>query len=462
MAGERVLVADDDSLSREFLEEALASLELDVVAVEDGEKAISRLWEANFDLVFTDLKMPRADGLDVLEAAKKLEPPVPVVLITAHGTIEVAVAAMKDGAEDFLVKPASPEQIEMVVGRFREKRKLAWENRYLREEYTFSGSEEVVAVSAHMKHVLELADRVAPSKATVLITGESGVGKEVVATRIHKRSPRASKPFVRLNCAALSETLLESELFGHEKGAFTGAIRKKEGRFELADGGTLLLEEIAETGPALQAKLLRVLEKEEFERVGGTRTNKVDVRVIAATNKDLKEEVEKGNFREDLFFRLNVFPIHIPPLRERPEDIPVLVHAAIQKFGRKDLKKVKRINPAAMEILLEYPWPGNVRELMNMVQRALLLCEGEEITPGLISSLCRVRETRPKGVEGSPFQALVGMSMAEVEKNLIIETLKSCGMNRKKAADMLGISDRTLRNKLKSWGPAPSCTSSKA
>ena len=457
MTGERVLVADDDPLSREFLQEALGALQMEAVGAADGEEAISRLWEGGFDLVVTDLKMPRADGLQVLEAARSLQPPVPVVLITAFGTVEVAVEAMRGGAEDFLVKPASPEQVEVVVRRFREKRRLAAENRYLREMLTGGGEGQVVAVSPAMKRVLALADKVAPSKATVLITGESGVGKEVVAARIHARSDRRDKAFIGLNCAALSESLLESELFGHEKGAFTGAVRRREGRFELAHQGTLFLDEIAETGPGLQAKLLRFLEKEEFERVGGSRTLKVDVRILAATNKDLGKAVEEGDFREDLFFRLNVFPIHVPPLRERPEDIPLLVQFGIQKFGKK--AGVERVEPSAMEALRAYSWPGNVRELLNVVQRLVLLAEEGVVTGGLVDLVLGGHGARtgssPVPAGGDPFYPLVGLTAAEVEKGLILATLRSQGGNKAAAARMLGLTDRTLRNKLRQWEARP-------
>ncbi len=457
MTGERVLVADDDPLSREFLQEALGALQMEAVGAADGEEAIARLWEGGFDLVVTDLKMPRADGLQVLEAARSLQPPVPVVLITAFGTVEVAVEAMRGGAEDFLVKPASPEQVEVVVQRFREKRRLAAENRYLREMLTGGGEGQVVAVSPAMKRVLALADKVAPSKATVLITGESGVGKEVVAARIHARSDRRDKAFIGLNCAALSESLLESELFGHEKGAFTGAVRRREGRFELAHQGTLFLDEIAETGPGLQAKLLRFLEKEEFERVGGSRTLKVDVRILAATNKDLGKAVEEGDFREDLFFRLNVFPIHVPPLRERPEDIPLLVQFGIQKFGKK--AGVERVEPSAMEALRAYSWPGNVRELLNVVQRLVLLAEDGVVTGGLVDLVLgghgARRGSAPAPAGGDPFYPLVGLTAAEVEKGLILATLRAQGGNKAAAARMLGLTDRTLRNKLRQWEARP-------
>ncbi len=455
MTGERVLVADDDPLSREFLQEALGALQMEVEGAADGEEAIRKLWKGGFDLVVTDLKMPRADGLQVLETARRLQPPVPVVLITAFGTVEVAVEAMRGGAEDFLVKPASPEQVEVVVRRFREKRRLAAENRFLREMLT-GGEGQVVAVSPAMKQVLALADKVAPSKATVLITGESGVGKEVVAGRIHARSDRRDKAFIGLNCAALSESLLESELFGHEKGAFTGAVRRREGRFELAHQGTLFLDEIAETGPGLQAKLLRFLEKEEFERVGGSRTLKVDVRILAATNKDLGKAVEEGDFREDLFFRLNVFPIHVPPLRERVEDIPLLVQFGIQKFGKK--AGVERVEPSAMEALRAYSWPGNVRELLNVVQRLVLLAEGGAVTRGLVDLVLGgpVRAGRDEPARGGdPFLSLVGKTAAEVEKGLILATIRAQGGNKAAAARILGLTDRTLRNKLRQWEREP-------
>jgi len=440
---DRVLLADDDQLSRDFLAEALQSLGCDVLAVTDGRAAIEAMGVGQFDFVVTDLRMPHADGMEVMAASKKSDPDRPVVLVTAHGAMHVAVAAMREGAADVLEKPVELDALEAVLQRIRERRRLMRENTFLREEAV--GGDLVVASTA-MLEVVEMVNRVAKSSATVLVRGESGTGKERVAALLHKRSDRAQRAFVKLNCAAMSESLLESELFGHEAGSFTGAGRRREGRFELADGGTLFLDEVGEMSPAMQAKLLRVLQEGEFERVGGNQTLHVDVRVVAATNRDLEAEVEAGRFRGDLLYRLNVVPICLPPLRERPEDIVPL--------ARHFLGAGLEFEPEAEELLAQWHWPGNVRELQNLVQRVGLMCDGKTVGPALVRQWLQ-----PKGEQAQervvvlqpadPLGGLVGRTLAEVERELIQRTLDHCGGNRKRTAKKLGIGVRTLFNKLK-------------
>ncbi len=443
MTRETVLLADDEPLSREFLQEAIAALGFEVFAVEDGRRAIAVLAERDFDLVVTDLKMPYADGLEVLAASKAADADRPVVLVTAHGTMHTAVQAMRRGADDILEKPVVLEELEMLLTRVVEKRRILRENRYLRAE-TVGG--DMIVASPAMQGVLDLVQRVAKSKATVLVRGESGTGKERVAAMVHRCSDRAQRPFVKLNCAAVPESLLESELFGHEAGAFTGAGKRREGRFELADGGTLFLDEVGEMSPAMQSKLLRVLQEGEFERVGGTRTERVDVRIVAATNRDLGALVAAGRFRGDLLYRLEVVPIVLPPLRERREEIVPL--------ARHFLRAGASFEPAAEEMLRAWHWPGNVRELQNVVQRVGLLCDGDVVTVDLVRHWIRPGSDAEKPVvlmpapAVDPVAALVGRSLDAVERDLVRRTLDHCGGNRTRTAEMLGIGVRTLFNKL--------------
>jgi two-component system response regulator HydG len=440
---EVVLLADDEPLSREYLQEAMQSFGLEVEAVADGRQAIEALARRNHDLVVTDLKMPHACGLEVLAASKRADPDRPVVLVTAHGTMDVAVQAMRKGADDILEKPVVLEELELLLARVRERRRLLRENRYLRTEA--QGGELVVASPA-MAAVVELVRRVAPSRAAVLVRGESGTGKERVAAMVHRLSDRAERPFVKLNCAAIPETLLESELFGHEAGAFTGAGKRRDGRFELADQGTLFLDEVGEMSPAMQAKLLRVLQEGEFERVGGSRTVQVDVRIVAATNRDLAAAVAAGRFREDLLYRLEVVPIVLPPLRERPEEIVPL--------ARHFLRPGVAFDADAEAELRGWSWPGNVRELQNVVQRVGLLCEGDVVTGELVRRWLQPAGTPEKPVvlvpapPQDPYAALVGRPLADVERELVQRTLRHCGGNRTRTAQMLGIGVRTLFNKL--------------
>ncbi|MCA8948700.1 MAG: sigma-54-dependent Fis family transcriptional regulator [Planctomycetes bacterium] len=437
---ERVLLADDEPLSRDFLEEALRALGYEVHACADGRAAIRALGDRSFDLVVTDLKMPHADGMAVLAASKAADPDRPVVLVTAHGTLHVAVDAMRQGADDILEKPIVIGDLELALTRVLDRRRLLRENRFLRDQQI--GGEMIVA-SAAMQQIVELVRRVAPSTASVLVRGESGTGKECIAAMVHRSSDRSGGPFVKLNCAAIPEALLESELFGHEAGAFTGAAKRRIGRFELADGGTLFLDEVGEMSPAMQSKLLRVLQEGEFERVGGNQTVAVDVRIVAATNRDLAAEVAAGRFRADLLYRLDVVPVLLPPLRERSEDILPLAH----HFLRDDVA----LEDDAAECLLAHAWPGNVRELQNVMQRVGLLHDDGRVTAAVIRRWLVPEPAREKTVVlevGDPYAALVGRTLAEVERELVRRSLRQCGGNRKRTAELLGISVRTLFNRL--------------
>jgi DNA-binding NtrC family response regulator len=459
MSIQHVLVVDDDRLSRQFLVEAVRSLGYTVTQAESGDAGLEQARSSSPDLVLTDLRMPGTDGLALAETLAQESPGLPVVVVTAHGTVESAVRAMKAGAVDFLLKPVSPESLELVLRRVAETQRLERENEYLRSE-VIGNTTEIVAESPAMQETLRSAARIANSKGTVLITGESGSGKECVAQYIHRESPRAASPFIRVNCASLSETLLESELFGHERGAFTGAHKSREGRFELADGGTLLLDEIGEISPALQAKLLRVLEEEEFERVGGSRTLSVDVRVIATTNRNLASEVKAGNFREDLYYRLHVLPIHLHPLRERAGDILPLAQHFVEHYAHQNGRSVPSINPAAQLELQRWSWPGNVRELENVVQRAVVLLQGETIDVDDLSfgPLAASGETPassevPVIAKAGPQSAhpLANRPLADIEREAILATLDCTGGNKTEAARRLGVSARTLSNKMKLW-----------
>ena len=446
-----VLLADDEPISREFLLEALQTFGCEVHAVEDGRQAIAAMNERAFDLVVTDLRMPHADGLAVLAASKHTDPDRPVVLVTAHGTMHTAIDAMRKGADDILEKPVVLDDLEVLLERVRGRRRILRENRFHRDE-TVGG--ELIVASPAMQAVVDLVQRVAKSKASVLVRGESGTGKERVAAMLHRCSDRAEAPFVKLNCAAIPEALLESELFGHEAGSFTGAARRREGRFELADGGTLFLDEVGEMSASMQSKLLRVLQENEFERVGGNTTVKVDVRIVAATNRDLDAMVQNGRFRGDLLYRLDVVPIVLPPLRERPDEIVPL--------ARHFLRRGASFDDAAETMLRAWHWPGNVRELQNVVQRVGLLCDGDVVTSDLLRKWIRPgadRET-DTGIENertvvlmpSPpldaFAPLLGRKLADVEAELVRRTLAHCGGNRTRTAEMLGIGVRTLFNKL--------------
>ncbi len=436
MSIEQVLVVDDDPLMRNFSAQVLKRLGKEVVLAANGQEAIAKMrQEGPFDLILTDRMMPLKDGIEVLQMAKGLMPSAFVILMTAFGSIESAVEAMQKGAFNYLIKPFSPEALEAVVLQCEAQSKVLKENLYLREA---SLPSDLVAESPSMRRLLLDLEKIAKSQASVFITGESGTGKEVVAGQIHRLSKRAGMPFVKVNCAAIPETLVESEFFGHERGSFTGAESRKIGRFELADKGTLLLDEVTEIPIGLQPKLLRAIQEQEFERVGGVKPIRVQVRFLAASNRDMQDAIEQKLFREDLFYRLNVVPIHLPPLRDRREDILPLAHLFLRKFSQENHKPLKKLSEKAGQKLLEYHWPGNVRELANVIERAVVL----DFEEGIEQIYLEPAREKPK---------LSGCSLHEMEKRLILETLEANHHNRTKVAALLGISIRTLRNKLQEY-----------
>jgi two-component system, NtrC family, response regulator AtoC len=438
---EKVLLADDEPLMLRFIADLLKRHGKEVLCAANGAAAIQILENEPIDLVITDMKMPVKTGLDVLKCAKTLSPSPLVILATAHGTIESAVEAMKLGAFNYLIKPFSPEALEGVLEKAEEHVRLIKENKFYREDSKYP---LLVAQSPAMKKILQDLEKIAKANASVFITGESGTGKEVIAGAIHELSSRAQYPFIKVNCAAIPETLLESEFFGHERGSFTGAHIKKIGRFELADKGTLLLDEVTEIPLVLQPKLLRAIQEQEFERVGGTRQIKVNLRFLATSNRNMQETIESKAFREDLYYRLNVVPIQIPPLRERREDILPLANHFLEKFCRENHKPHKKFTEGAVKKLIDYPWPGNVRELANIIERTVVLDFDPLIDLGHLyldsSALSPAKENKK------------GITLHEMEKQLILETLENNHQNRTKTASILGISVRTLRNKLHEYG----------
>jgi DNA-binding NtrC family response regulator len=446
-----ILVADDEKNSREgcaqFLVSAFGADTVQVEVAEDGLSALKKIGESTFDLLITDIRMPYVDGMELLKRSREKQPSTEVIVLTGHGTIEMAVEAMRLGATDYLQKPVNLDELELVVRRILDQRNLLSENEYLRAKLRERGGfREMVGASDAMKRVFEEVQKIAPTKATVLITGESGTGKELIAEAIHHLSPRKEQPLIKVNCSALNENLLESELFGHERGAFTGAIRQRKGRFELADKGTIFLDEIGELSLDVQVKLLRILEAKEFERVGGNRTIRVDTRLIFATNADLKKKVEHGAFREDFYYRLKVVTLHIPALRERREDIPPLVDYFIRQFSEENGKPPIAITLDAMKALEGYDWPGNVRELRNLIEHLVLLNDGREIKPGDLREFTHI-DLPEEGVN-----IPLGTPLAEVEKEFILRTLEQCGGNRTRAAQTLGIGRRTMIRKLAEYG----------
>lgn len=447
----RLLVIDDEPLMREYVEEALVRAGYAVDTAGNGADGLACFGAHRHDVVITDLKMTPMDGLAVLNGILKDQPSTRVIVMTAYGTIETAVSALKGGATDYILKPFTPDVLEIAVNRALEHRQLTQENKYLREELNvrYDGG-AMIGKSLPMQRVRDEIAKVANSRATVLIRGASGTGKELVARAIHHGGNRANKPFIKVNCAALSAGILESELFGHEKGAFTGAHDRKIGRFELADGGTLLLDEVSEINVELQAKLLRALQEREFERVGGTRTIPVDTRIVATSNRDLEIAVAEGKFREDLFFRLNVITIELPPLRDRRDDIPQLAEHFLEAFNRENGRHIRGFSEEALAALLAYPWPGNIRELQNAIERAVVLATGSGLTPHdfQFNTAALFQETA-----GAPGLA-AGTTVSEMEQQLIFKTLEHCNQNRTRASELLGISVRTLRNKLKEYQDA--------
>jgi len=436
MSIEKILIVDDEPLMRNFLMEALKRKKIDVLTAEDGEKALKILAEHSFDMVITDLKMPGMTGMEVLKKIKELSPQTLVMIMTAFGSIENAVEAIKAGAFHYLIKPFSLESLMANIEKANQHIAILEENSYLRQQVaSYSSNQSVIAESPCMKHLLQDIEWIAKSNASVLINGETGTGKEVIAQLVHSHSLRANQPFIKVNCAAIPETLIESEFFGHEKGAFTGALNKRLGRFELANGGSLLLDEITEIPHNLQAKLLRVVQEQEFERVGGTKSVKVDVRLISTTNRDLKEAIANKTFREDLYYRLNVIPILLKPLRERKEDIVPLAIHFIERMCRESHQEKKTLSATAQKKLINYAWPGNVRELANVIERAIVMDQSGQI------------EARHLYLDEMP---LKGKTLQELEKQLIVETLQ-IHQGQAQAAETLGISLKTLRDKMQEY-----------
>jgi DNA-binding NtrC family response regulator len=445
-----ILIVEDEAKMRRLLELNLGEDGFSTLSAGDAETGLKLLGENPVDLVVTDLKLPGMNGLEFLQTIKRRNAALPVVVMTAFGSVETAVEAMKAGASDYVLKPFSLTEMRLVIHKELDVRNLREENRSLREALGKRYSHpNVVARSPKMQEVLATVERVAPTNATVLLGGESGVGKDLIARAIHEKSRRATGPFLKINSTAIPENLLESELFGFEKGAFTGAVASKPGKFELADKGTLFLDEIGDVPPATQVKLLRVLQEREFERLGGTKTVKVDVRLIAATNRDLREALEQGTFREDLYYRLNVVPIDIAPLRDRREDIPELVNLFISRSGETG-KHIEGITPQAMQILVNYHWPGNVRELQNIVERACALTKGPLLEAGDIHL-----DVRPaKSGNGAPGFLPDGMTLEQWEDEMVREALRRASGNKSQAARLLGLSRNALRYRLSKIGIA--------
>jgi len=449
----RILIADDHDSLRRGLAQAVSEAGHDVEEAPNGNAAIEKLHEGFFDVVVSDLKMGGSTGLEVLKTAKTLHPSCAIILMTAFGSVSTAVEAMKSGAFDYVQKPFEIEEMEVKIEKALEMRRMQNQIDYLRHAqgdiYDF---DRIIGSSGALEKVLAIVRKVAKSNTTVLVRGETGTGKELIAGAVHHNSHRASRNFVKVNCAALQENLLESELFGHEKGAFTGADKQRIGRFEQADGGTLFLDEIGDMSPNTQAKILRVLQEHEFERLGGTRTIKVDVRLIAATNRDLPAMVEQGLFREDLYYRLNVVTMEMPPLRERKDDIAALSNFFIKRFSGELKKKIVGLEPDALKLLMRYHWPGNIRELENAIERAMLLAEGTHIA----AEDLRLGDTGPTGAprDNSSIVKIppTGIPLEEVERITLIEALKMSNWVQKDAAELLSISPRVMNYKIKTLG----------
>ncbi|MDD3731674.1 MAG: sigma-54 dependent transcriptional regulator [candidate division Zixibacteria bacterium] len=437
-----VLVVDDDRLVNAFITETVTRAGYECVSVYSGEEALEKFNRRTFDIVLTDFRMKEMDGIVLLQRIKELNPEVEVVIMNAYGTIENAVKAVKNQAYDFLQKPVSPDHLEHVLSRIADKLQIKTENEILKKDLACK-FQNIIGKSKMMREIFDQIQTVADARSTVMITGASGTGKELVARAIHFTSHRRDNPFIKLNCAALPENLVEAELFGYEKGAFTDAKKTNRGRFELADGGTLLLDEISEMPLNLQSKLLRVIQEREFERVGSSTTITVDVRIIATSNRNLKEYIAVGKFREDLFYRLNVIPVYLPPLNDRKEDIPVLVQHFIEKYNEENLKSVKGIDPSTLKLFMKYNWPGNVRELENLVERTVVTTQKDYLDEDDFPAELAI------GQIGESLAGLqVPMKLEEGNKYLILKTLEKFNGNKTRAAEALGISTRTIRNKL--------------
>jgi DNA-binding NtrC family response regulator len=460
MSIEKIIVLEDDAIVRNNLESYLRRRHYDVASAANIAEAQEYLNKDNFDVIFLDVRLPDGDGTDLLKQIQARPQKPLVVMMTGFGSVESAVECMKNGAFDYIIKPFSNEQIEVTLRKAQEFTQLVKVNHFLSQD-TDDGDSDLMGSSAAMQNLRQLIRKIARTQATVLIQGESGTGKELVARALYRESSRASAPFIKVNCAAIPENLIESEFFGHERGAFTGALNKREGRFELAHGGTILLDEISEISPSVQAKLLRVLQERELERVGGNRTIKVDVRVIATTNRDLEHSVEKKEFRQDLFFRLNVVPVRVPPLRERAEDVPVLAEEFMRRFSRKHGVHVKGFTDESLALLKAHRWPGNVRELQNIVERAVIMCgESGMLEPEHLGLTAPAASSSASVVVNSsidpPTETHGFPTLEELEKHHIFAALDRCKGNRTHAAKMLNVSIRTLRNKLHEYnGTSP-------
>ena len=442
-----LLIIDDEKNIREGLAANFEMEGYNVRLAENGQQGLDFIAKGDIDLVITDLRMPGITGEEVLRKVATETPGIPVIVLTGHGSIDAAVDAMRNGAYDFLTKPLNLDQLSLIVKRALEARELSLQHKQLKTEVEKNHAlDNIIGKSAEMQKVFDMIKKVASSKASVLITGESGVGKEVVADAIHKLSPRKDHQCIKVHCAALSETILESELFGHEKGAFTGADSLVKGRFELAHESTIFLDEIGEINPSVQIKILRVLQERAFERVGGQETINVDVRIVAATNRNLEDEVKKGTFREDLYYRLNVIHIHVPPLRERKDDIPLLIAKFLEEFSQENGKTIKGIDSAAKSAMFNYSWPGNIRELRNCIESAVVMCTGDEIK----------LEDLPPAVSNAGIEKSIvipaNATLDEAEKIVILQTLAANKNNKSKTAELLGIGRKTLHRKLQEYG----------
>ncbi len=454
-----ILVVDDDNAHRTMLRTLVGGWGYEVDDADDGAAAIDKVKEQSYDLVLMDVRMVKISGLEALAKIKSYNPAIPIIIMTAYSSVETAIDALKKGAHDYLTKPLDFDKLRITIERSMEHTRLKEENRLLKESLgQHFDRRNIIGQSPAMINLLETVAQVAPSEATVLITGDSGTGKELIAGAIHFNSHRKDSPFIKLNCAAITETLLESELFGHEKGAFTGAERRKEGRFFQAHGGSLFLDEVSEMSLTMQVKLLRVLQEREFTRVGGENTIQVDVRIMAATNKNLPELIRKGEFREDLYYRLNVVGLEIPPLKKRREDIPLLAQRFLEMFAAKNHKEIKGYTPQAMDHLIRYDWPGNVRELMNAVERAVVLSQADFLSE-MDFTIFHGSEVNQNDSVTDKVNAHIMMDgvtpLEEVEKTTILNTLEAAGGNKSEAARRLGITRKTLHKKLKAYGVMP-------
>ncbi|MFL5347686.1 MAG: sigma-54-dependent transcriptional regulator [Hyalangium sp.] len=455
MVAERILVVDDEDNARRAMVTILGEEGYEVAEASNGVDALARIAEFAPAVVLSDVRMPQMDGLTLLKKAREQGSDATFVMMTAFASVETAVEAMRSGADNYLVKPLDADAVLVILSKELEKRSLRREAESLRDQVRErTRFHNIIGDSPQLQGVYDLVRRAAHTRATVLILGESGTGKELIAQALHQESPRKDKPFIRVHCAALSENLLESELFGHEKGSFTGAVARKEGRFELADGGTLFLDELGEISPSVQVKLLRVLQQREFERVGGTQTIKVDVRIVAATHRDLAAEVKAGRFREDLFYRLNVVSVTLPPLRDRKSDIPALVSHFLEKYSDNYGKEVKGLAPGTLQALLAHDWPGNIRELENAIERAVVLAQGTELATDDLPPV--LRGPRPLGSGSNSL--IPGATMATIEREAILRTLEMVQGSTSRAAEILGISVRKIQYRLKEYssGKTPS------